>query len=88
MCNDVFVLQVADFDFNTAEEEELQYKTFWERLCESFGMIIHIILNSTLYLNLILFRGRHVAGGGWGATKGPGPLCFFVYSSLVELNLS
>lgn len=30
-------VEVADFDFNTAEEEELQYKTFWERLRESFG---------------------------------------------------
>jgi len=29
-------VEVADFDFNAAEEEELQYKTFWERLRESF----------------------------------------------------
>jgi len=30
-------VEVADFDFNNAEDEELQYKTFWERLRESFG---------------------------------------------------
>ncbi|XP_023346843.1 uncharacterized protein LOC111715712 [Eurytemora carolleeae] len=30
-------VEVADFDFNTAEEEELQFKTFWERLRDSFG---------------------------------------------------
>jgi hypothetical protein len=30
-------VQVADFDFNNSEEDELQYKTFWERLRESFG---------------------------------------------------
>merc|ERR1712098_325466 len=30
-------VEVADFDFGQAEEEELQYKTFWERLRESFG---------------------------------------------------
>ena len=42
---------MADFDFNTAEEEELQYKTFWERLRESFGklsfcLILHSFVNS------------------------------------------
>lgn len=30
-------VEVADFDFGQADEEELQYKTFWERLRESFG---------------------------------------------------
>jgi len=30
-------VEVADFDFGTAEDEELQAKTFWERLRESFG---------------------------------------------------
>jgi len=30
-------VEVADFDFGQAEEEELQAKTFWERLRESFG---------------------------------------------------
>ena len=33
---------MADFDFNTAEEEELQYKTFWERLRDSFGKFYFI----------------------------------------------
>jgi hypothetical protein len=36
---------VADFDFNAAEEEELQYKTFWERLRESFGTHLSNHLN-------------------------------------------
>ena len=30
-------VEVADFDFGQADEEELQYKSFWERLRESFG---------------------------------------------------
>ena len=30
-------MEVADFDFGQADEEELQYKSFWERLRESFG---------------------------------------------------
>jgi len=30
-------IEIADFDFGTAEDEELQFKTFWERLRESFG---------------------------------------------------
>lgn len=30
-------IEVADFDFNPTEDDELQYKTFWERLRESFG---------------------------------------------------
>lgn len=30
-------IEVADFDFNNSEDDELQYKTFWERLRESFG---------------------------------------------------
>ena len=34
----VYHLQVADFDFNNSEDDELQYKTFWERLRESFGI--------------------------------------------------
>jgi hypothetical protein len=32
--------KVADFDFNNSEDEELQYKTFWERLRESFGTLL------------------------------------------------
>ena len=28
---------MADFDFGQADEEELQYKSFWERLRESFS---------------------------------------------------
>ena len=36
---------MADFDFNAAEEEELQYKTFWERLRESFGRHLSNLLN-------------------------------------------
>ena len=32
--------QVADFDFGQADEEELQYKSFWERLRESFSEFI------------------------------------------------
>jgi len=30
-------VEVADFDFGQADDEELQYKSFWERLRESFG---------------------------------------------------
>merc|ERR1712080_237178 len=30
-------VEVADFDFSQADEEELQYKSFWERLRESFS---------------------------------------------------
>jgi len=30
-------IEVADFDFNNSEEDELQYKTFWDRLLESFS---------------------------------------------------
>merc|ERR1719239_1851013 len=30
-------VEVADFDFGQADEEELQYKSFWERLRESFS---------------------------------------------------
>jgi len=30
-------VEVADFDFGHAEDEELQYKSFWDRLRESFG---------------------------------------------------
>lgn len=30
-------VEVADFDFGQADEEDLQYKSFWERLRESFG---------------------------------------------------
>ena len=33
-------VEVADFDFGQADEEELQYKSFWERLRESFGEIL------------------------------------------------
>ena len=33
-------VEVADFDFGQADEEELQYKSFWERLRESFGKIL------------------------------------------------
>ena len=32
--------QVADFDFGQADEEELQYKSFWERLRESFSEFV------------------------------------------------
>ena len=28
--------EVADFEFGQADEEELQYESFWERLRESF----------------------------------------------------
>ena len=34
-------VEVADFDFGQADEEELQYKTFWERLRESFGIYLY-----------------------------------------------
>jgi len=30
-------VEVADFDFGQTDEEELQYKSFWDRLRESFG---------------------------------------------------
>ena len=35
LCN--IFSQVADFDFGQTDEEELQYKSFWDRLRESFG---------------------------------------------------
>ena len=40
--------QVADFDFNNSEDDELQYKTFWERLRESFGNFALLILMKDL----------------------------------------
>ena len=34
---------MADFDFGQADEEELQYKSFWERLRESFSEFINCL---------------------------------------------
>ena len=38
-------VEVADFDFGQADEEDLQYKSFWERLRESFGIRKGIVFN-------------------------------------------
>ena len=40
---DKFFVKVADFDFGQADEEELQYKSFWERLRESFSEFIVLV---------------------------------------------
>ena len=37
---------MADFDFGQADEEELQYKSFWERLRESFSEFVTICFMS------------------------------------------
>ena len=46
-------VEVADFDFGQADEEELQYKSFWERLRESFGKSN---FSSRIILILFIFR--------------------------------
>ena len=52
-------VEVADFDFGQADEEELQYKSFWERLRESFGKY-----NFSSRIILILFlAGNHFTSG-------------------------
>ena len=47
--------QVADFDFGQADEEELQYKSFWERLRESFSeFIVTVCIMSNAIVIVIL----------------------------------
>ena len=41
---DRLAVEVADFDFGQTDEEELQYKSFWERLRESFGEFNPILI--------------------------------------------
>merc|ERR1711872_409167 len=64
-------VEVADFDFGQADEEELQYKSFWERLRESFGN--HFTSGSDIQSEGSSVSGRRSvqmpgpAGNGYGS---------------------